>query len=73
MRRALRFNGWTIGALDVLDANRAAEEIVASARRGEPLDLFAIGRDVESGTRDRELPDAGQEAQRSALERALMS
>ena len=59
-----------IGALDVFDVGRAAEEIIAIARRGEPLDLFAVGRDIESGTRDRAAAKSGQDAQRIALERA---
>ena len=60
----------TIETLNVLDVNSAAEQIVATAMRGELPDLLSIGRDIEAGNRDRTAADAAQRARQTALERA---
>jgi hypothetical protein len=60
----------TLETLSVLDVEIAAEQIVATATRGEPIDLLELGRDIELGTRDRAAVNAAELAKRSALERA---
>jgi hypothetical protein len=55
----LRVSEPVIEPPNVLDINQAAERIIAAARRGESADLFAVGREIDIGNRDRTAVDQG--------------
>jgi hypothetical protein len=61
----------TLSPPPLLDVETGAEQLTATVIRGEPVDLLQLGRDIELGTRTRSAVQAGQLAQRSALERSV--